>query len=235
MKYMHHFLVGITLFTPSLAFAEDAEGTTKPHALTTGAASPATVSDRHGDVDAEDHGDHTGFMLRLATGPAGMATAIETADGTIEAEATGMALEVQVGASVLPNLMLHSDLMIVGTTEDDVDVRRDAGPNQDGDGLALGGLGVGATYFFMPYNVSVTSSVLFAVSSLDTGAEDELSSDYGVMGKFSVTKEWMLSHDWGMGVGGSFFGGYSRGEDASNEDFDAAYAGASINLVATYN
>lgn len=175
-----------------------------------------------------------GLMLRLAVGPAAIGTGIEVdGDEVLCAGGGGGALNAQIGAALVRNLFLHGELLVVGTAHG-VD-QNDDGSEFRADGLALGGAGAGLTYFFMPYNVSVGGTVMFAVSGVKTESGEEFDTDAGVLLKLQVDKQWQVTRWFGFGVGGAFFGGFGRGKTESGDVLNAGYAGVTLQLVGTYN
>lgn len=172
------------------------------------------------------------FFARASLGAAGVATAIETkGSDTLHADGNGVALSLQVGGGIADNLALHSDFMIIGTTEA-LSFESEAG-TFDADSIAMGGLGIGLTYY-LPWDFSVGGSLLYALTNLDSTDGDSLDADYGAMAKLEIAKEFQVSDRWALGLGLSLFGAYGHGENDAEVEFDAMYGGASINVVATH-
>lgn len=221
---------------PSLAFARDNDAPA-PVAATTSPSSDPRVDDAN--RSAHERGavlTHEGFMLRMTAGAALLGAGVEP-DQSIEfgAGGVGESFSLQLGGYIVPNLALHADLLgassehtVVAYENDDEDVSTDQR-------LSLGTVGLGVTYFIMPYNLSLTGSLMFGEMHINPERSPSYRTDYAVLGKFGVAKEWAVSDYWGLGVGGSALFGYGRGENADGEDFDAGIGGFTIDFVASYD
>ena len=185
---------------------------------------------------------HDGFFLRMAMGPSVMGAAVELDGGTeIAAGGGGNQLELSIGGAITENLILHADLMAagVGHLEGEVDGARH---DFDDNGLGLAGIGMGLTYFVMPLNLSITASALAVQASFinprddhDDVPEEVLGTRGAGIAKLTVTKEWWVSNNWALGVGGSVYGGAGEVETDKGEEGDMGFGGASVMFSATFN
>jgi hypothetical protein len=62
----------------------------------------------------------------------------------------------------------------------------------------LRAIGPGVTYYVSPTNVFVSGSVSLAQISYGAGG----TSNWGAMGRVVLGKEWWISGNWGLGLGG---------------------------------
>src|SRR5690606_29127238 len=116
---------------------------------------PMPTADRGVTTDESKAGDHEGFMLRMSTGFSGIGIGIMPEDSPdVGAGAGGGTLNLQIGTSIVPNLVLHADLMALGGSDVRAEVD-DGSDDFDGEGFGMGAAGLGVTYFIMPYNLSL--------------------------------------------------------------------------------
>lgn len=222
-------LTALISLSPTLAYAE-------PPAVPA-ADRQTEIQDQAPDTNAEPD-DHNGFMLRMSGGVAALGVGVEPEEGTdFGIGGVGSALNLQLGAAVIPNLAVYADFIAVGAEEAEVgedDVDGEEGEQYDAEGFGVVGAGVGATYYVMPYDLSLGASILVAKFGAETHEDQTYESDFAVMGKIDVTKEWPVSSTWNLGVGGSAYFGRGWGEDNEDREFDAGIGGLSINMVASY-
>lgn len=178
----------------------------------------------------EGYHQHDGFFLRLATGwgvhaaNASVSNSdpvkpYEPISGEVAISGQGGFTEVAIGGVVTDNLALHADLFMFGT--DEAKTRHDwqwlmHEKAQSGGGI---GLGIGATYYFMPINIYVSAALGVGVygivekeGSLDLPGEETVDQyleytdrklELGAGGSafnFMVGKEWWLSSNWALGL-----------------------------------
>jgi len=149
--------------------------------------------------------EHDGFFLRLSIGPgAGRAHYRERVDNdrTSSVEASGLAgmFDVSVGGRVVGNLIVHGSLMFTrfDSPTRRVDDVKDAALHVTSSSTMLG---AGASYYFMPLNVYVSSSLGMAWT-FERRENDQLRSGTGVFVALAAGKEWWVgrSGDWGLGA-----------------------------------
>ncbi|MCB9515438.1 MAG: hypothetical protein R3C71_02905 [Candidatus Krumholzibacteriia bacterium] len=169
------------------------------------------------------HSHDAGFFLRLSAGGGGAKTEADvvlgSTPGTLEFSGGAGNMNIAIGGIVAPNLALHGTLW--GWTV--------SGPNVDwsagGDGwvpgdLTMAAVGGGATYYFMPVNLYVSSSLGFGRLDLEGG-----STDAGFAMDFTLGKEWWVGERWGLGLAGSL--GF---HDIPEKDADNNWKGSSVGI-----
>jgi hypothetical protein len=132
--------------------------------------------------------EHGGFFFRLSVGPAYARTERDPAPGVVfgpDLSGPSADYNVAIGGTVAPNLALHATFF--GWT----DLPAPEMNNSDLTATAAGG---GLTAYIMPANVYVSASVGIAKLA---GFED---SDAGIMGDFTLGKEWWVGNHWGVGL-----------------------------------
>lgn len=135
----------------------------------------------------------------------------------------GMEFRVQIGSSILDNLILHGDVggifVLKPSLEPSVNLQSLSFKSKNSS-LIISDLGGGVTYYFMPQNIYLSVSVMFSASFI----KYEMPYNYGVKkientlgpGLFlSVGKEWWVSESWGIGV--SLLGSYRSMKHKENE------------------
>ena len=186
---------------------------------------------------------HDGFFLRLAAGPSGIGAGLKLDSGMeMAAGGEGSQIEISVGGALTNHLILHADLVAAGSghLEGEVDGSK---YDFDDNGLGLVGVGFGLTYFVMPLNLSISASVLAVqagfINPRDDEAEEMPEEVIGTRGagmaKLTVTKEWWVSSNWALGVGGTVYGGGGRVETDKGEEGEMGFGGASMMFSATFN
>ena len=216
---------------PSLVLAQAPSATTG-----TWAASPTPVDDGGSESsEGESVLTHEGFMLRLSGGLALLGAGIEPSRGVeFGAGGVGQAFSLSIGGYVARNFALHGDVYAAssGYTVTETD---EEGSVAHADHFTLGAVGMGITYFVMPYNWSVTGSLMLGDMSLRPENGVTYDTDYAVFGKFGVAKQWPVSDYWGLGIGANVMFGYGKGEDSNEEKFDGGMGGFGVDFVATYD
>lgn len=159
----------------------------------------------------QDH--EPGFFLRsyfLATSSTGQfKTEHPESTDTVELEdlslkGVSVLTNIQLGGFVFPNFAIHGGFWGIGAISPELS--DDA--YSDGS-YRLGGLGVGFSYYFMPYNVYITPEYHFGVASAEF-RNDLLSKKYkasytGSGFGLSIGKEWFSSSNWGIGVALNYY------------------------------
>jgi hypothetical protein len=178
--------------------------------------------------------DHEGLMVRMSGGAAAFGAGFSPKGGAeFGVGAVGPALNLMVGKSIYPNLALHVDLLAIGS--DSARVGADHRSDEfSADGVGLGAVGLGATYYVMPLDLALSGSLMVAAMGLEAKDGRTWETDGAMLMKLDVVKEWQVSRDWGLGLGLTAFAGGGEGDDDDGQHFEAGVGGASINLVATY-
>jgi hypothetical protein len=232
MKHVSRILFASILapaLAPTMAWAE-----------TPAATADAAAGDARPAVDeppqAEAPAARDGFVLRMSTGVAALGATLRPKGGSnFEMGGGGAAINVMLGEAVTPHLVLHADLLAVGTDDAPRGCCFASGDRSAVDSIGLAAAGVGATYFVLPQRLSFTGSLMYAVAGFDQGDGQSFAMNRGVLGKLAIGKEWSISRRWDLGIEGALLGGYGRGRDESKRGFDAGIGGASLSLVATFD
>jgi hypothetical protein len=196
---------------------------------------PMPTADQGVTTTESKSGDHEGFMLRMSSGFSAIGVGVIPEDSPdVGAVAGGGTLNLKIGTSIVPNLVLHADLMALGASDVRAEVD-DGSDDFDGEGFGMGAAGLGVTYFIMPYNLSLTGSLMYGAFELETEQDQVYTTDYLLLGNMGIGKEWAVSQNWGLGVLANLFAGSGKGEDSNDEDFETGFMGASVSFTATYN
>lgn len=169
---------------------------------------------------------HDGFFLRLNLGP----SFSRVSRPGVYWDGLGAAMAVSVGGSVVENLALHVDFNGVFLANPTEHVR---GHRQDFDAdIVFESIGLGATYYIMPFNIYASASVGLGVLEFESGAGDSKETSLGLALNGMVGKEWWVGSDWGIGIAGQVL--YMRVSDYVD---DRRMDGLAFNLLfsATYN
>ena len=145
---------------------------------------------------------HDGLFLHLSAGAGGAQTEIKIPGLNTELSGGSTDLNFAIGAVIAPNLALHGTLFgwLVSDPEGTIQGLGSATVSGDLDLTAYGG---GLTYYFMPVNIYLSGSVGAGELTADTPS-GSAETDTGIVGEFSVGKEWWVGGSWGLGVSGSF-------------------------------
>jgi hypothetical protein len=176
--------------------------------------------------------DHEGLMFRATAGGGtgaykitgrteqldlrqGSATDLQELNG-----ASGFTLSL--GGAIEENLIVHGTFTNFGIMDGHDDPVHD--------GLDIYSIGLGLTYYWMPYNVYFTGSVGPSVSLLQDGDDNYVNDAWGGQATAAIGKEWWLGDDWGLGF--AVQGAYSYTSDG-----DVTVQGGSgmVLFSATYN
>ena len=163
-------------------------------------APPAYVPPpRYVPATVETPSDHDGFFLRMHFGGGYTSITGRNAAGRRTTISGGSAsLGIAAGFSVAEDLILFGNLFVSAADGPNVST---AGSSATSLGsAALGGAGVGLTYYIMPADVYVSCAAAAMVFSLDDALGNGVySSDAGLGFHGMIGKEWLLAPEWGMG------------------------------------
>lgn len=155
--------------------------------------------------------EHDQFFMRASAGLCAGNAKLESGGFKAELRDPGLDVNIAVGYSLMPNLAVHATLWGWGLNDPDTDVTGSFGgttlPNH---GIfEMTAFGVGATYFVMPLNAYVSSSIGLGAF---TGTDDlDGQSERGLAVDVTAGKEWWVNDDWGAGAALSF--GYASADD----------------------
>ena len=139
-----------------------------------------------------------------------------------------------IGYAVVENLIINLDIFANTVTDPTVEIDgRDVG-EVDAE-VTITNIGVGATYYIMPTNVYLASSIALAEGSVKSGrVAIETDTGYGI--NVAIGKEWWVSDNWGIGVAGQLFHTVLPDENLiTGEVFDFKTTSIAILFSATFN
>ncbi len=215
------------------------EGTTVPAAAAERPLEPRTRTLPPSEQSSPASGDgthtHDGFYFRALFGFGSAITSFENYSGNeLKFEGGAAAMRLQFGYAVMEDLIVFLDNGGTAMAEPDVtyggnDV--DRGNSE----VSFSDFGIGVTYYFMPYNIYLSASLLLFYTSFE-GDYVEGETDYGVGYQISIGKEWWISKNWGIGVALlGFYGKATATIDADNSEHDVTSSFIGIMFSATYN
>jgi len=146
---------------------------------------------------------HYGIYLRLLAGIGFPETNRNwNANGEsdeISVDGTGPALRLQLGASVIPNLIVYGEISGSYMREPDV-VWDDIPQTPEHTNFLILDYGLGATYYILPYDFCISGSL--TASQTKYGYEESgkiIYTDIGLGANLLIGKEWFLSEKIGAG------------------------------------
>ncbi len=150
--------------------------------------------------------EHDGFFLRMHFGGGVLDVTGRNGAGQQTTIVGGSAsLGIGVGTSIAEDVILFGNLFV--SAADGPTVKTAGGSGTSKGSAALGGAGVGLTYYIMPANFYVSGALAAMVFSLDDALGNTVySSNTGLGVQGIIGKEWLLAPEWGMGfaVEGTF-------------------------------
>jgi hypothetical protein len=143
--------------------------------------------------------DHDGFFLRMHFGGGFTSITGRNASGQRTTISGGSAsLGVAAGFSMTEDVILFGNLFVSASDAPAVSTAGASGLSKGS--AALGGGGVGITYYVMPANFYVSGALAAMVFTLDDALGNEVySSNAGLGVHGMIGKEWLLAPEWGMG------------------------------------
>ena len=145
---------------------------------------------------------HKGFYLSMSAGPdfAGINSEV-VGNYKLNFNGTGGQFDLKIGGAIKENLILHATMTANSMTGPKI---TSGGSSQNtSNNLALGEamFGVGITYYVMPSNIFLSSSLgVGNFTIIDNDKKTSISSDRGFSMQLKVGKEWWVSSKWGLGV-----------------------------------
>jgi len=145
---------------------------------------------------------HDGFFLSLNIGLAagGINLAMEnTFPEEIKFSGAGSAIEFKIGGALKENLLLHADVSsrVIGSPNVSVDGKEGTTSNKVSANDQV--IGVGLTYYFMPYNMFLQGGIGSGKFGLVID-DEKYESENGLSFSVKVGKEWWVSKNWGLGI-----------------------------------
>ncbi|NTX06233.1 outer membrane beta-barrel protein [Myxococcus sp. CA051A] len=176
---------------------------------------------------------HDGFYLR---GQLGIAyTHSEAQEIDLALKGAGATINLELGYALIENFIIYGKLFGTSTPNPDIQFG-DTTIEGDDDGDVssnYAALGVGATYYFMPVNLYISGAVVANQLSITQDGEREAETDSGVGLHFGLGKEWWVSNNWAVGIGGEVALGRIRSDNDDGDDWNVTHF--SLLFTATFN
>lgn len=187
-----------------------------------------------GPAFADGEHEHRGLFLRMNAGLGFMSMEADDADLNLDGAALGFG--GAVGGAVASNLILFGELLTVVTepgSEESI---------PGGDRVkhtAIGAIGPGLAYYFMPINLHVGATLVLAVASVGTeegdGDRRDRQTEAGPGLSLTVGRDWWISSNWGLGVAARLFGSRLKDESITRDDSHWRVGTLTVLFSATYN
>jgi hypothetical protein len=148
--------------------------------------------------------EHDKFFMRAAVGLCAGNAQLESSGFKAKLDDPGLDVNVAVGYAIVPNLAVHATLWGWGLNDPDVHITGAFG----GTSIANHGIfemiafGGGATYYVMPINAYVSSSI--GVGGFSGSDQLDGQSEKGFAVDVTAGKEWWVTDDWGAGAALSY-------------------------------
>jgi hypothetical protein len=145
---------------------------------------------------------HEGFFLRLALGPGYQSLEVDAGFDTLELDGVGFGSSVAIGGIIQPNLALHADFFAAAIVNPNATLNGvERGELESS--VSVSGVGIGATYFFMPSNMYASFSLGLGTLTFEfDGNTSESESAFAL--NAVVGREFWVDPEWGVGVAGQF-------------------------------
>jgi hypothetical protein len=176
---------------------------------------------------------HEGFMARLAVGIGGAFVDIDAEPTEVDLSGLSVAFSLDLGGSLVPNLILHGRFASVVVADPSMEVRGDDLIRADDSTAVAFLIGPGLTYYFMPFNVYL--SLVIGLSWLDLhyiGGESGL-TDAGLGFNLDMGKEWWLTRHWALGIGLRFWFSHTH-DEIDKVRYTDQFTSLSLLFSATY-
>lgn len=179
---------------------------------------------------------HEGFFLRFALGGGGgvlRGKRDAVVDEAVTFSGFGVSGVLSAGLALADNFLIHGDVFFTSM----LDANMDGGFQEDVDGYEFRGdlsmlmPGIGVSYYLMPFNLYLSSSVGIGQVVWERYDGERQTSRYGVAVQGLLGKEWWVDPQWGVGVAAQCM--FLTASDARYSRVD----GLSFSLLvsATYN
>lgn len=156
---------------------------------------------------------HDGFYFSFGMGPVfgNVTSKVKNPDYTVDFLGTGGMADWKIGWAIKENMILHATLLLnevaapeIKTTMVDNHSTTKTMPDEFEIGESM--VGIGMTYYLMPYNIFLSGSVgrgKFEVSGSENKQDDGV-TDSGFSMQLKIGKEWWILKNWGVGLGLSY-------------------------------
>jgi len=148
--------------------------------------------------------EHDALFIRAAVGICAGNAQLKSSGFEAKLDDPGLDVNVAAGYVIVPNLAVHATLWGWGLNDPDVHVTGAFG----GTSIANHGIfemiafGGGATYYVMPLNAYVSSSI--GVGAFSGSDQLDGQSERGLAVDVTAGKEWWVKDDWGAGAALSY-------------------------------
>ena len=166
--------------------------------LTIGICFPLSLSGQENDGIRS----HEKFFLRFLGGAGPGSFVIDYSGSDMSFKAMGGVFHFQIGSEISDNLVLFADLGGFTLSEPNIEWQGSTSTVKNTD-ISSMGFGVGLSYYFMPADIYLSSSLLMSQVNLENSnvkAESEMGP--GIF--LCIGKEWWVGKKWGLGVAGFF-------------------------------
>lgn len=138
----------------------------------------------------------------MSLGP-NFASITDVSDGYFDYKyaGTGAQFDLKIGGAIKENLILHATLTSNTLTGPKITSSGSTDKATNKLTIGEGMIGAGVTYYIMPSNIFLSSSLGIGNFTLvDTSNETDISTERGFSMQLKVGKEWWVSKNWGLGV-----------------------------------
>lgn len=179
---------------------------------------------------------HDGFFLRFHVGY-GSGTILREYMPDLDLKFTGLSgvFRFQIGASIAENLILFGEMGGLAITRPTLEIGS-ASENIEGSTVSVTDIGAGLTYYFMPSNFYICSSIVMAQNKFELQSRySSVATKSGPGIYLSAGKEWWVSADWGLGVAGFIYTSKSSFDYMGSDDtYDVNNTAFGVVFSATY-
>ena len=151
---------------------------------------------------------HDGFLIRLALG-FGYATSSTSADvgsgkQDLAVKGGAMLVSVALGGAVVENMIIQGEIFGGNLFSTAISIDNKNVDTSSKTSESIFGIGPGLTYYIMPINVYLSASL--GIGSLEMEFKGtKFETKTGIATNLKIGKEWWLSNNWGLGLGGQFY------------------------------
>ena len=143
-----------------------------------------------------------------------------------------VANSIQIGGTVAENLIIYGESGGVIISNPTVKVFDEEVEDPGDVQVLFGGVGPGATYYFMPVNIYLSLTILAHIANVDiSGSTQDSNIGFGI--NFMAGKEWWAGEQWGLGI--SLYFRYGSQTDQDVEDLTISGYSFGALFSVTYN
>ena len=156
---------------------------------------------------AQNPKEHDRFFLSMSLGVSHFSLNNDITNGpynNMKISGPAATFDIKIGGAIKENFILHGDIISTSSSSADVTVDGQKIGTLSGDnsvGMIM--VGAGVTYYFMPVNIFISSTIGAGNFTIATGGNDtKTEKGFGLYLK--TGKEWWVSDKWGLGVSMAF-------------------------------